>query len=217
MSRKVYYRCCGYAYSLNRFLYRDLVHDAWVRHFTTTGEDLFNGSIYYALRAIRYAYQRIWGKDYYMVRGIRKQREFVDVDNLAHETNPERLLISKEFCGEFRRQIDNYVSPHGQRIELKTYVDLVEQGFKQKEISVIMGILPTTATYYKNKVKEIANTINNPITASKTKLHQKMTYHQFEKLKDKEKYKSTGEGNEYFDLMVDEESGKGILVRLKSE
>ncbi len=214
--KQSYYRSCGYAFHLNKYLYKDLVHDAWVKYFCNTGNDLFNESPYFIAKAIRYAYQDIWGKEYYMKDGVRYQRQFVVNDSISHSMTPEKILISQEFCQEFFKRIDSYESPNNQKLRLKEFVELVLLGYSQSEIAEIMGIGRTNVTYYKNKVKQIVLMIHNPIRTSTVQLSKKLTRKTYEeKYKDQYEYSAERgcDSNESYEIVVHKEKDEYLLIK----
>lgn len=100
MSYREYY---SYAYVLCGDLYRDIVHEAWLKYYEKTGLNLFDQNKYYVFRAIKYAHKSNWGEKYYYWRGETVQRQFTTEDIAVDGT--EERYAAKDLADYYREII----------------------------------------------------------------------------------------------------------------
>jgi DNA-directed RNA polymerase specialized sigma24 family protein len=223
--RHPYHVACSYAYTLDRFLYKDLVHTAWVNHHKRTGGSLFDEAIPYILTAVKFVFRRHQQDFYFEWRRQRHLREWCSFENVEGQINnnltPEQLLISKEFVESFESSLNNYKSNNNnaQEIgpELREFTRLKVLGYKNVEIAKEMGVSPQVITYYSKKIKSM---IHNPLVTSTVKISKKITRKTYETNEQYKNYKydpdKNCDFNEYYQIVVGPE-GDYILVKEKEE
>jgi DNA-directed RNA polymerase specialized sigma24 family protein len=223
-----YRRALSYAFKCNPALYRDFVHQAYIQNYQKDGSNLFEKDIYHILRYVRNVWFTYIRDSRFQYKGERYQRQFFDVDPevagsftpTTHLT-PDRLLISKEFVEEFWKQINNYNSGQNSSIEvenLRTFVLLVEDGFKQKEIAELMGESVQRINYWSKKVKEIVKMIHNPLRTSTVQVARKISRKTYEEKYSQEYKYDADAGCDYNEFYMLVHNGTDfMLIKEKEE
>jgi len=227
--RSVYDRACSYAWKCSPWLYKDLVHHAWLLNFEKDGTNLFDKDIYHVLRCIRNAWFNEIKKGKYMYEGEFYKKDFVSNERLINsEPLPDQQLITKQFYDELYKRVSSYFSGHpiGKSIRPETliqFVSLVDQGYSNPEIAEVLEVTTQAVYYYRKKIKSIIQTmqINNPFAANRAVPIKKITKKQYEE-KYKDEYvcdfnRQWCDENETALLAVHKEREEYILVKLTKD
>lgn len=174
-----YQKALNYAFHLNKELFRDITHDAFMRWFEKTGKNLFDEHERIVISVVK----RTWWSNYIgpsriMYRGKRYGKWFKRMDEIGGDgvgggdstpsyrkqsrwfmsrpalynaVTPEDELIAKDLDEWFRR-CDNET-----RLDIYLYAI---QGYTQSEISKIMELSPQLINYYFKRMQYMASLLN---------------------------------------------------------
>jgi hypothetical protein len=168
----------SYSWKLNRFLYQDILHDAYVNYYKSKGRNLFEEEIKTVIRTIKLTYY-----GYYINRNfVRNRVECIETfeDQYQNEITPEQQFIESEELENLIIKIKhNYPRTSDNMLES---LDLKLSGYDQQEIAEKLGSPKSLITYYFSNIRKMY--INNPFAGSRVKLSKKITRKTYE-----EKYK----------------------------
>lgn len=144
----------SYCFKLNRTLYKDILHDAFLNWFTKTGRNLFEEPERRVIRVLKLTWLG------YYVNVNQRKRHFVEVDDEIHSVNkitPEHLLVAKETGEWFNSKMKAFGEKYPRTAEnVRQVYELKRDGYEQQEIAEILGIAKSSVTYYvKNFLKEL--------------------------------------------------------------
>lgn len=145
---KNYKKAKSYSWVLDHDYYIDRVHDAFIRHYNRTGENLFDKSEYYVFRAVKYAkqYER------------QQTKQFVEAQEGLDNRTPDRIL---EFKEEYQQLISAIQNQHQDGPskplidELLQFIAYKVSGYDHHEIAYSMGISRQLVSYYYKRLKQI--------------------------------------------------------------
>lgn len=141
MTSDNYAKARSYCYKLNKDLYRDVLHDAYVHWFEKTNKDLFDEPLPRVIRVIKLT----WFGYYVTKRKVVNRNVFSSYnDNLSNNETPEAILISKELEESFIASCP--------KLQLDVYL-LAVQGYKAHEIAKILDIYKSHVSYYFKKIR----------------------------------------------------------------
>ena len=167
MNTTNYQKALRYALKLKYSDHMDLVHDAYVRWFDKTGEDLFDKPLHFALKVIKLTFFDLLKRGNYqtgpkgnqngpsgkfVIPKEKKRRVFVNYDE--HNTvctTPEDELIAKE--------LDEYIRLYSPDLQLEIYLYVV-QGYRPFEIAEIMNMSKSHVSYYFSRIRHIVSFFN---------------------------------------------------------
>lgn len=145
-----YWKARRYAYKLNTTLYRDIVHQAYVKYFERTGLDLFQQPNRKIMRVVRNSYYELL-REYSYKRGsknsyTRYYYEFIEHgDNYAvTKTTPEDILIGNQLEERLADVIEDFKYP----VVARDVIDLARQGYSPKEISTSLNLAKSSVNRY---------------------------------------------------------------------
>jgi len=205
-----YWNGRSYAWQVNRFLYRDILHDAYIHWYNKTGKNLFDEPWKRVVRVIKLTYY-----GYYISQNIRNRQWFEFDDNLFNTVTPEQQLIDSESFETLIKQIQQtYPRSSNQMVQSLT---LKLEGYQQKEIAEKLGVPKSLITYYFNNIRSMQ--IHNPFVGSKIIISKKISRKTLEA--NPEKYGAYKydpdkdcDHNEWFELRVNS-NGEYILIKEK--
>lgn len=150
----LYQKALSYAYFIDPKLYKDIVHDSFIRWFEKTGKDLFDEHE----RTVMSVIKKTWWSYYvqphqYMRQGMVLMREYVSFDDgfCFNHVTPEDEFIAKELEERFLHC--------GNMTQLTIYKYAV-MGWTQKQIASIMNESPQFINYYFKKMRYMAAILN---------------------------------------------------------
>lgn len=141
--KRKYYDAWGYAFKVSKGKdYKDLVHDAYLRWYNKTGQDLFlehRGTI---ARVIHYIWLGWIKKNQVMIHGemytkVHKSKDEEDGPEQISRVTPEDILIHKE-QSQYKSVSE---SPYHQEV-----VRLLMLGYSHKEITEKLNLNPNTVS-----------------------------------------------------------------------
>lgn len=145
-----YQKARSYAYKINKYIYMDVLHDAYVAFHRTTGRNLFLEPRGKVLKMIKFTYMDLW--KYNGRQGRSGTR--VDFEPYTSVT-PEDILIGKETLASLHT-IDRAVF----RKNPNTTNDIVSlklSGYKNTEIAERLDITKALVSYYLRNLKTRLN------------------------------------------------------------
>ena len=177
--RSVYHRACSYAFKCSPQLSKDLVHEAWLRHYRKEGTDLFDRDIFIVLRWVKNVWFNELRSRMYMKDGEYRNRQFFtpseewsdDASNIILRSSyalPDSEIITREFYEDLFKRVDGpqetigthnngYVKKLDPSV-VKKLLELLDVGYKSAEICEEMNISPQSLYYYKKKLQKIIET-----------------------------------------------------------
>lgn len=221
--RPIYDRACSYAWKCNPYLYKDLVHDAWVQYYTYRGKNLFDQPDYYVFRVIRNIWFNHLRSQTFMWKLQRYSKQNINLDDyelVSPTLPPDKALTSKEFCEDVYNRVKSYHSGDRSSVEpekLETVLTMLIHGYSNKEIGKHINASDAVVSYYKKKIKSIINDMQSPFAGDKIKISKKITRKTYEENKEKYgDYKYDPEKgcdfNEFFMTMVGP-NGDYLLIK----
>ena len=148
----------SYCFHLDKLLYRDILHDAYLNWFDKTGTDLFDEPEHRMMRIIK----NTW-KGYYIAKNKvinQKSRwiNYCDKDTAkrteayyATDVTPEDVMMAQE--------LDDAQMATDSEVQLQIYLYAV-QGYKPFEIAILMNMCKGNIAYYFKKIRHIASFFN---------------------------------------------------------
>lgn len=138
----------SYSYKLAKNLYKDVLHDAYVKWYDKTGHNLFDEPISRVIKVIKYT----WFGYYVNKRKVQNRDVFVEYDDhMVNRTTPEDEMIGKELEQQF--------TSCDSKMQLEIYLYAV-QGYRPYEIAKVLGVSKGLLTYYFKKMAYTAALFN---------------------------------------------------------
>lgn len=215
--RSSYDTARGYAFKLDSKDYKDIVHDAYLRWFDKTGNNLFNEPRSTITNVVKYVWlEKLRKRNQYIKNGEKHIRRFVETLTEHEEDfhgyvpfvdNFEADLIIDDIINN----IKNFISERGEHI-----LDMLYLQYNQSEIAKEFNVSHTTINNEVIKIKSVANKmINNPFNGSRTNVKKRITESEWNKRTDKDEFELEAE-NEWNILYIHKQSKEGWLVKIKN-
>lgn len=170
----------SYCWALNRFLFQDILHDAFLAyHKSSGGKNLFEQPIQVVIRTVKMIF---WG--YYINRRFVRNRKdaFTEFeDQLTTTLTPEQQFIDEEELTNLIEQIKKE-NPRTSK-QMITSLNMKLEGYEQQEIAEHLGVKKSLITYYFKKIRKMQ--INSPFNGSKITMKSKITRKVYEANPDK--------------------------------
>lgn len=158
----------SYCFHLDKTLYRDILHDAYLNWFEKTGLDLFDEPERKMMRIIKNTWRGYYIAKNKVINQKARWTNYTDPTETSNESTsrettartktyyatdvtPEDIMIAKE--------IDEAEMATNSSIQLQIYLYAV-QGYKPYEIAVLMGMCKGNIAYYFKKIRHIASYFN---------------------------------------------------------
>jgi hypothetical protein len=241
-------RAFSYAYKCSGpWIYKDLVHSAWLYHQERFGTDLMEKEVGYVLRLVKWMWRYEVRRQTYEIEGERKQKRYYQVAEDVADPETEFVvvdsaplaldaMVSDEYMTEFFRLVDNYHSGSVRSSvdpgELRRVAELLMAGFSGVEVAKILNMSAQTVSNHKAKVRDIVKTMNkeetnnskgymarNPFNGDRTVVRGVITKKVWRTRKNKPRRENYElvDYNEYYELYRQKETGVGLLVRLDTD
>ena len=145
-----------YAFRLNKYLFKDILHDAFLHWYNKTGKDLFeegNGTV---CRVIKLTYY-----GYYIANNTRN-RKFEDFEEQSVTTlTPEQQLIEAqtlEITEGRIKEINDYIEAHYPKTASNMIMafSMKLEGYVRKEIAKALNVSRQTINYYMSNVRSVS-------------------------------------------------------------
>lgn len=194
-----YKRAISYAFKCHPVLYRDIVHQAYVKHFDARGTDLFDKDMFVILTWLKYIWYNEINKGKYMKDGEWHKKKFYTPSEewtedtgsviLASTSIPaDKQLMSKEFREDLFKRVDEYSSGQHSSINtnvLSQFLNYIDNGYTYPEICEEMGMSAQRIHYYKKKLQKIIKDMDkegmrSPFNGDTTKVTKTITRKTFE-------------------------------------
>jgi len=160
MDKKNYQQAIRYAIKMSdNYHSKDLVHDAFLRWYNKTGNDLFDQPLGTILRVVKNVKRSEYSSKGFMFDGVVYPKTFIPLDDpeqnfqLTTERSPEYMLLSKEIFEQVQKGLSEF--------DHKTFTSMVE-GYLIKEITELQNRSGVTMTA---SVKRIKAQINKVLSA----------------------------------------------------
>lgn len=171
MNVAVYNRANNYAWVLNNHLCgttgpKDMVHDAYLRWYDKTGNDLFNEPIYRIFKIIKLTFLSDIRKNhrYWQYQGEELPSYTQEFDNQkVNRVTPEDEYIQSEVkknCHLKVKELSEISNSRisGRKSRIMEVYELLEKGFKRNEIAEELNLTRPAITHYSNQLKYGTNT-----------------------------------------------------------
>lgn len=226
MNLSNYYQLQSYCWHLAGSLYRDLLHDAYVKWYEKTGNNLFNEPNVLGAKVIRNIHFNNLQKQMWTYRGRMYRRHNIEATSgrgdQGREGNEDRGVYVPEY------RVTPYDFSNGKellaRINTSPEVGMVLEGYSQVEIASRLKKSTSLVNYYVTKAKKKLSQLVNPIAGSRVKVIKRVSVKQVPSL---EGYVKTAEGNETVDIYIKEseldryeqsgQADEGVLVKLTKD
>lgn len=234
MNATVYRKYVQYGKHFSQHYWVDYVHTAWLRYFEKTGKDLFDER-----RSNRWIYQVV---KHEFINSLRTQTQKWS-NIIAHETT-DLTVFGEEYIADnspsiveslIHQDIDRFIKEKIKRylfglnksrdFELRlskvlhTY-ELMKLGYTIPQIAYEVEISTATVVLYKRYIRQSLSHMSlvNPFNGDKTIIKKSISERTWkEKTKEEKKEYSLHDFNEHYNLYVNNETGDGLLVKLKEE
>lgn len=211
--RQTYLRAVRYAQVIDRELYRDNVHNAWLYYFDKTGENLFEKDLPLALYWVKLMSKR----------SLYSGKHFVGLEDYEPVLikTPESEYIDKESVCVIRTRVQNYVDnkvtrkPGNKILEVLYYL---ERGYTSPEICEMMQCSTQNYHQYIKKLRQLVGELfSSPFNGNRLKLREKITRDKYEKNIDDYKdyvYDTNrwSDRNEYYTQLTHKTENHGLLI-----
>ncbi len=214
---------------------KDLVHNAYIQYFELTGGNLFDTHIRYVFGCVKKAYQRRFRATQYIKNRELITRKFEGLDfiqvpdtSLQADANiilREEELLRECFVRDLKKEVEAYQTVGYKannklgRTALPTVLQGFEQGKGVVQISKEMNVSSQTVSYYKSKIKTIAQRMQdqlmNPFNGNRATIIERLKRTTYEKHIDKyTEFNSTNDwadANEWHTLLTNDKA-QGLLI-----
>jgi len=160
MNKKNYQQAVRYAMKIqDQYHSKDLVHDAYIRWFNKTGQNLFDQPEGRILRVVKYTWKSQYSSQGFMYDGVIYPKTYKRLDDpeepfsLSSDNTPEQVFLSKEVFNQVYAGLSEFDS--------QTFTNMIE-GYLIKEMQEIQNTHNVAMTA---SVKRIKNRINQVISA----------------------------------------------------
>lgn len=152
MDKKNYQQAIRYATKMSDHYHsKDLVHDAFLRWYSKTGNDLFDQPLGLILRVVKNVQRSEYSSRGFMFNGVIYPKKYIYLDSpdeqfkvLTEGTSPEYMLLSKEIFEEVQKGLSEF--------DHKTFTNMVE-GYLIKEMQEMQNTHNVAMTASVKRIK----------------------------------------------------------------
>lgn len=150
---KLYLKGRAYCFKLNRQLYRDILHDAFLHWYNKTGRNLFEETERRMIRVLKLT----WLGYYVNIRSRSRHFEELEEDSTIEGITAEHILIAKETGQWFDSKMKAFKKKYPKTARnVERVYELKRDGYDQTEIAAILELAKSSITYYVNNfLKEL--------------------------------------------------------------
>lgn len=217
--KKAYREAMGYAFKLDSQNYKDIVHDAYVKWYIKTGDNLFEQHRGVITKTVKNIFFNSLSSSKWMYDGEIFSKEFLRIlSDVVDEEDFSGKVYTPMVESPLVDIMVNDTMNHLAKIlseRCNDVLKMMSEGFKQNEIAEALHLSPALINIEVKKIKNIVNKMNytNPFNGSRVKVKRRISQSKWNKKTDIDDFEFE-DINEEVALWVHKESGEGWLVEV---
>jgi DNA-directed RNA polymerase specialized sigma24 family protein len=156
LNKQAYREAWGYTYKLRRSDNVDIVHDAYIRWYDTTGRDLFDEHRGTIARALRYSYLKSMSRTTFKYKGESFVRHYRSKDDINADDIPAHEFVTHDtpFDTLITEESENLIKHSLSPGQLRVY-SYFKQGYNTQEVADELGMTRNGAGRHFHDIREV--------------------------------------------------------------